>query len=185
MLRTTLRPADRESVPGDLLEEYRAGRRPRYGAFRADAWYVWQVATIVWRSIRPFALALAGLTIVSVPITELAPWPGSLLPAPGLSVVHAAIYVWAGVHCSRRTGLIASGIVGAASVSAIAFAVLVAGAVVSLPGLVRAPFLAPFVLVIVSVLLSLSFAFAIVCGAIGGAIGRAISQPSTAPVRSS
>jgi hypothetical protein len=36
LLRALLRAADRESIAGDLLEEYRAARLPRLGAARAD-----------------------------------------------------------------------------------------------------------------------------------------------------
>jgi hypothetical protein len=185
ILRMTLRPADRESVPGDLLEEYRAARRPTYGALRADAWYVWQVTTILWQLIRPFALGLATLTILVAMLNGLAPWYGSPVPAPAISVVHALIYIAAGYHASRRTRLIASGILAAGSVSVIGFKAFIAAAVITMPRLIGAAFTEPFILVIFSVMLSIALLVAVVCGAVGGAIGRAVSPASAPEAKSS
>jgi hypothetical protein len=38
LLRLVLGPSDRDSISGDLLEEYRLVRRPERGALRANAW---------------------------------------------------------------------------------------------------------------------------------------------------
>jgi hypothetical protein len=177
----TLRPADRESVPGDLLEEYRIARRPADGPLRADAWYVWQVSTIVWRLIQPFALGLAALTILVALLAGLDPWYGSPIPAPAVSLVHGLIYAAAGCHATRRTRRIASAILAAASVGAFGFTAFVVGAAITMPGLITAPFSEPFILVIVSVMLSITLLVAIICGAIGGGIGRALPPPAPAP----
>lgn len=64
MLLSLLRPADRESIAGDLLEEYRAARRPSLGALRANAWYVKHALSMLWHLIRPYALVLVGPSIV-------------------------------------------------------------------------------------------------------------------------
>ena len=42
-----LRPCDQETIPGDLLEEYREERLPLLGHARADHWYIRQVFIIV------------------------------------------------------------------------------------------------------------------------------------------
>ena len=60
LLHIALRPRDAESTAGDLLEEYRAVRRPSLGQLRADAWYVWHVLSVVGRPVWPFALALVA-----------------------------------------------------------------------------------------------------------------------------
>jgi hypothetical protein len=171
----TLRSADRESVPGDLLEEYRAGRRPSYGALRADAWYVWQVTTILWQLIQPFALGLALFTTGALIIVGPRPWVGSLVPAPGLSVVHALLYLWVGYHAARRTGRIASGMLAAGSVGMVGYIVFFAVAAMINPGLVAAPFAKPFVVVILMVMLLMALGFAVALGALAGAIGRMAS----------
>ena len=41
-----LKPRDRETIPGDLLEEYREERLPLMGGARANFWYLRQVAGI-------------------------------------------------------------------------------------------------------------------------------------------
>ena len=64
MLRSFVRPSDRESISGDLLEEYRAARRPLLGALGANIWYIKHVLSVLWQLIRPSALALAGLSIL-------------------------------------------------------------------------------------------------------------------------
>jgi hypothetical protein len=47
LLKSLLRPSDAESVPGDLLEEYREVKRPALGRRRADAWYIKQVLSVL------------------------------------------------------------------------------------------------------------------------------------------
>src|ERR1700688_475133 len=64
ILRSLLRPSDRESISGDLLEEYRAARRPALGALRANAWYIKHALSVLWHLIRPYALAMIGPCIL-------------------------------------------------------------------------------------------------------------------------
>jgi len=47
LLVPLLKPGDRETISGDLLEEYREERLPRLGHARADFWYIRQVLSIV------------------------------------------------------------------------------------------------------------------------------------------
>jgi len=57
LLRAIVRPSDRESIPGDLLEEYRAVKHPRFGALRANTWYVKHVLSVLCVMILPSVLA--------------------------------------------------------------------------------------------------------------------------------
>lgn len=57
-LRLLLPTRDRETVSGDLLEQYRDSVRPAHGRLRADAWYVAQVGGFAWRSSRGVAALL-------------------------------------------------------------------------------------------------------------------------------
>ena len=50
LLQMFLKPADVDSVSGDLLEEYRDSIHPLRGQREADAWYVLQVVGFVSRS---------------------------------------------------------------------------------------------------------------------------------------
>jgi len=56
VLRLLLKPEHRESVSGDLLEEYRESIAPALGQRRADAWYVRQVAGFLWRATWPWGV---------------------------------------------------------------------------------------------------------------------------------
>lgn len=186
MLRSLVRPSDRESISGDLLEEYRAVRHPTLGAFRANAWYVKHVLSVLWRLIWPCALALAGLTLLS-PIAK--GWSregfvgyGSLVQAPGLSLLHALIYLWAGYHGSRRTHLIRTGMLAAGVTSFIGFTVLFTAIAIRDPGLILAPFFNPFIFVILSVLLLLALGYGVLVGAVGGVIGRWDAPTAPQPV---
>jgi hypothetical protein len=62
-LRLFLRPHDRESVLGDLLEEYRLVVLPERGRWRADVWYLWQLAAGAWRATWPWGVALAASVV--------------------------------------------------------------------------------------------------------------------------
>lgn len=76
LLRLFLAPRDRESVSGDLLEEYRESIHPSRGQAAADRWYVYQVLGFFWRSNAAPAIlllvAILGRTAFDwlVPTTE-------------------------------------------------------------------------------------------------------------------
>jgi hypothetical protein len=48
LLRAGLGPRDRESIAGDLAEEYQEAVLPARGRVRADLWYLRQVASVIW-----------------------------------------------------------------------------------------------------------------------------------------
>jgi hypothetical protein len=200
MLRSLLRPADRESISGDLLEEYRVVRRPALGALRANAWYIKHAFSMLWHLIRPYALALVGPSIV-LALTVFRPghhavhhppvtrpmlvslmvrglWYGSITGAPGASLLDALIYFWAGCHGFQRTRLITAGILAAAATSFVGMTVLFAAAAMITPDLLLAVFVNPLLLLIVSVYLLVPLGYAVVLGALAGVVGRWL-PPST------
>jgi hypothetical protein len=170
LLRAVLRPADVESVPGDLLEEYRATRRPSLGRFGADVWYVRQVGSIVWRVVWPFVAAAVALRVLAFPLPG--PWNPSLVQTPGVSVVDACVFVWVGFVAGRRTGRLVSGIVCAGLTGFASIAMLFVYAAVRYPALLRAPFEKPFIVAIVITLFAIAVGFAMVFGTVGAAAGR-------------
>jgi hypothetical protein len=93
MLRSLLRPGDRESISGDLLEEYREVRRPALGALRADAWYIKHVLSVMWRLLWPFAI-----TMIALKVLTLVAWlpDAALFQAPGVSAQDATLCLFAG-----------------------------------------------------------------------------------------
>ncbi len=108
-LRLLLPARDRETVSGDLLEEYRDTVRPARGRLRADAWYVAQVCGFAWRSSRlaiallllsPFVSQVLGRTtridgIAFSGWLTFAPFWLALVPPAG-------VMLWAGAHASWR-----------------------------------------------------------------------------------
>src|SRR3954462_14055137 len=62
LLRMMLAPKDRDSVSGDLLEEYRESIVPSVGR-GAGRWYLRQVAALLWRRTWPWAMLLAASVV--------------------------------------------------------------------------------------------------------------------------
>ena len=172
MLRSLLRPSDRESISGDLLEEYRAARHPKGGALCANAWYVTQVFSVLWQLIQPCAWTIAGLTVFLLmfrgpSLAVRSPWNLSLVPAPAISLLHCVIYLWAASRSSWRTRLIRTGIVAAGASALFAFVVTFAFLALETPGLVAVAFSKPFIFVILTVCLLLALAHGVVMGIVG------------------
>jgi hypothetical protein len=97
LLRWCLPARDRDSISGDLLEEYREAQLPQLGSVRANLWYLRQLISFL--AVRSFggSTLRASLTWMSVLTTLAGIWLGimeQLLKHPGYaarSVVAAAI----------------------------------------------------------------------------------------------
>ena len=173
LLRMLTKPMDAESIPGDLLEEYREVRFPSLGRTRANVWYIRHVLSMLWQIVWPCVAAVTALQVLSFPLPG--GWNPSLLPAPGVSLLHAVILSWAGYYGARRTGRMSPGLLAAAVTSFCGFVTFSIVASVSMPGLVRAPFEKPFIFVIVFVLLSIALTFGVAAGLLGALVGRRFS----------
>jgi hypothetical protein len=121
LLSLLLSPDARESVCGDLLEEYRESRAPVLGKRRADVWYWRQVLGIwlrtYWWVVVPLILVLVVHDIFN---TFRAPSGASYLDGlpllarvPLSPVVAVAFFVMAGAYGSRRTKEFNGGLVAA------------------------------------------------------------------------
>jgi hypothetical protein len=67
VLRVILKPEDRDTITGDLLEEYRETIAPARGTFRAGLWYLKQVLSLLATTSNPSvraAMWLAGAGVV-------------------------------------------------------------------------------------------------------------------------
>ena len=170
LLKSLLRPSDSESIPGDLLEEYREVRCRSLGPLRADVWYMKQVLSVLWRVAWPCVVAIIALRIVSFPLPR--GWNPSLVPAPGVSLLDALVFTWAGYYGSQRTGRFSTGIVMSAVTSLLGFTTFFIYAAITMPSLLRAPFEKPFIFVIMAILLTMAFSFGIAAGTVGAAVGR-------------
>ena len=182
LLKSLLRPSDSESIPGDLLEEYREVRCPSLGPLRADVWYMKQVLSVLWRVAWPCVVAIIALRIVSFPLPR--GWNPSLVPAPGVSLLDALVFTWAGYYGSQKTGLFITGVVMASVTSLVGFTTFFIYAAVTSPSLLLSPFEKPFIFVIVATLLGLAQGFAVAAGIVGAAIGRWL-PPSYSRARTS
>src|SRR5262245_3891039 len=73
LLRTCLSPQEAETASGDLLEAYRDSIYPARGRWRADVWYVRQVAGYVLRAkgmgLRNGLLAGLALCVLTIAFT--------------------------------------------------------------------------------------------------------------------
>jgi hypothetical protein len=66
MLLHCLAARDRETISGDLLEEYREEQVPRFGSLRANVWYLCQTLSLVsvWDLLGPaLKMPLMGISV--------------------------------------------------------------------------------------------------------------------------
>ena len=189
ILRLLVRPVDRDTIPGDLLEEFRVVQYPRRGAFRACVWYIAQVFSVLWERICPCVLTLVVLQVVfgtlvahdafyadSIPFKLLKSlWYGSPIQAPGISLFDAAMYAWAAYRAARHSALLRTGILAGAATSVIGMAALFSAFAIIMPGLLLAPFRTPFIFVIAGAFLSIALGYGILWGVVGGSLGRGVA----------
>jgi hypothetical protein len=174
LVSVTLLSSDAESVVGDLLEEYRAVRRPALGPLRADLWYWRHALSVLGYLVWPLALALVAARLalaVFMAFPLSGGWNPSLLPAPNLSLLDALFFLVAGYSGARRTGRVSTGIVSAVSLGVIDFAAFAVLTPLLFPTLPEAVWSKPFILMIASVFFALALAFASVLGAAGAVVG--------------
>lgn len=144
LLRAVLAPRDRDTITGDLLEEYREVALPALGPRRAACWYlkqVWSLMAITTTSsaIRTtvmWAAAFVAVMIARMIVDALAPedvvafflaqsrddfsqldYPRRWLPV--LAV--AAILMGASFHVARDTGRMRIGVLVSIAVAAVGF----------------------------------------------------------------
>jgi hypothetical protein len=113
LLRLMLRPEDRDSVSGDLLEEYRESIVPALGA-KANRWYIRQVARYVLRVTWAWGVLVAAISVWRYLLDTLAP----IHYTPGVIALRSAVMSWAlvatfsccGAWHAWRTGHLRAGV---------------------------------------------------------------------------
>src|SRR5262245_36254883 len=123
-----------------------------------------------WRVVWPSLAAIVALRIATFPLPR--EWNPSLVQAPGISLLDAVIFVWAGYDVSRRMHRVTSGIVAAALTSSVGLSIFFVTAIIRSPSLLLVPFEKPFVVAIVGILTIIAVSFGIAAGAGGAAVGR-------------
>lgn len=144
LLRAVLAPRDRDTITGDLLEEYREVALPALGPTRATCWYlrhVWSLMAItptsrIVRMTTVWAAAFVAVMIVRMIVDAMAPedivafflaqarddfslldYPRRWLPIVAVAVIFAG----AGFHVARQTARIRTGVLVASAAAATGF----------------------------------------------------------------
>jgi hypothetical protein len=123
LLRLLLKSSDRESISGDLLEQYRDSVLPERGGGRADVWYVMQVARFAWRSVWVWVMLLTATHVGRMILDWRVPTHDFRTRGAVTTYFAIALFastgLWAAWRCdSIRAGILA-GIVTSATGAAI------------------------------------------------------------------
>jgi hypothetical protein len=127
ILTSILPYRDRDAVPGDLLEHYRLEQLGRRGRVRADLWYVGQVVSHCWKSIRVAVFMFATAFVLHDTVNALF-YPGltsTRLETAFVAAVCAGFGFFSTI-AGRRTGSVAGALL--TTVAAQAGAWLIMGA---------------------------------------------------------
>ncbi len=113
LLRLILRQEDRDSVSGDLLEEYRESIVPAQGA-RADRWYIRQVTWYVLRATWTWGALVGAICVWRYLLDTLAPihyTPGVIaFRSAVMSQALMATFSGCGAWHAWRTGHLRAGV---------------------------------------------------------------------------
>jgi len=115
-----------ESIPGDLLEEYREAVHPARGQWRADLWYFRQVVGFLCRLTWMFVVLHAAAVIVRTILDTFAP-PGFgphsyQLRSAASTYAAVGTFLLAGCYAGYRMGRARAGVLAAVTASAVGFA---------------------------------------------------------------
>jgi hypothetical protein len=208
ILDLLLKPADRETVSGDLLEEYRDAKLPALGLRRARVWYVRRVLGYFWRVAWPCVLLLSAIHIARDLFNTFqnvdASTNGRMEQAFTVTVFPALFLI--GVYGGRKTGRVGGGIAVACGAQAAAWFILILWTTATFYPFVQSMRTNPYWIAawhyrpteqtferwligdnIGGFVLggSAMTGASLVLGAIGGAIGRAIRPPTRGAARAS
>jgi hypothetical protein len=119
LLPLLLRADDAETVTGDLIEEYRDTVYPSSGRWRANAWFVRQVAGFAWRAAWVWGLLIAAFISGRFMLDTFAP-PASY-SARSFFTTWSSILLYLSTACwaARRTGRARTGVLVAVAAHAI------------------------------------------------------------------
>ena len=121
LLRLLLTPKDRETVSGDLLEEYRDTIVPARGP-AADVWYVRQVGSFLLRASWAWGALLGATLITRYLFDTLVPPADYKMRATVLTYIVMAACLFAGFSGAWRTRSMRAGVltsISAATVGAL------------------------------------------------------------------
>jgi hypothetical protein len=127
LLRLLLKPQNRESVSGDLLEEYRDTIVPTLGP-GADRWYVRQVGSFLLRASWVWGAVLGAALVTRYLFDTLAPPTNYRLRASALTYTAMAACLLAGFTGSLRTRSMGAGVLTSLTAATMGALFSIAGA---------------------------------------------------------
>jgi len=127
LLRLTLKRADRESVSGDLLEEYRDTVVPARGQSAADVWYLRQVAGFMWRATWVWAVLFSGAFVIRQAVDFFIPTHEFYVRSLWTTYTAIALLAATSFWSAWRSGSVVSGVVVTIAMTLIAAVLSVAG----------------------------------------------------------
>jgi hypothetical protein len=131
ILRLLLKPEDRDSVSGDLLEEYRDSIVPARGS-AADWWYLRQVGSFLVRASWVWGAVMGGALVVRYLFDTLAPVTDYRMRATVLTYTTMAACLSAGFGTAWRTRSMRAGVLTSFTAAAMGALLSIAGAGVML-----------------------------------------------------
>ena len=131
ILRLLLKPADRDSVSGDLLEEYRDSIVPARGS-AADWWYLRQVGSFLARASWVWGTVIGGALVARYLFDTLAPVSDYRMRATVLTYTIMGACLSAGLSTAWRTRSMRAGVLTSFTAAAMGALLSIAGAVVML-----------------------------------------------------
>lgn len=177
LLRLVLKENDRETVSGDLLEEYRETIVPRRGRRSSDLWYIRQTAGFVLRAVWPWALLFSGQFLARTAYDWAVPTHDYHVRAEFSTEFGVTTLLVTALWMSWRSGSVVAGTLMTAIASQLAAIVSVSGASLMLAlwpdpaghlrqaiaesGGIEEVYLLPFMMIVP----------ALIIGTVGGAIG--------------
>ena len=180
LLRLLLKPADRDSVSGDLLEAYRETIRPARGRWGADVWYLRQVAGFAWRMAWVWGVLLAAAVVARDTLDWwLSPTQEFYARSIASTAIAVSLFTWVGFVTAWRSRSIRAGALAGVMTGAISAAIVNLGSLVLLAirhdphtmTLIKASggldeaFLLPWLVIVPGTL----------CATVGGVVGKTLA----------
>jgi hypothetical protein len=125
--RLVLARQNRDSISGDLVEEYRAVSVPKRGQRRADRWYVAQVAGYVVRSNLVWAALFAGAFLARQAYDAFVPTTEFYVRSAVTTYTAMALLLGGGFWAAWRSGSMLAGLLAGIAITAIAAVISVVG----------------------------------------------------------
>jgi hypothetical protein len=132
ILRLLLKSSDRESVSGDVLEQYRDSVLPERGRWRADAWYVMQVAGFAWRSVWVWVVLLVAAHVSRLILDWRVPTHDFRMRAMATTYFAIALFASTGLWGAWRSRSVRAGILAGVMTSATGAVISILSALVLL-----------------------------------------------------